>query len=545
MEAGGVVNIYPILNRLSIQDRDTGIVAPWKRNWAQNEYIETFQTQWNQNKPVRIIVLKARQLGISTATGGLMFSLSFIHNDRNSLIVAHEMDSSEHLLGMSQRYWRTYPFSPLYTPKYVSKKHLEWVETGSSIKVITAGNKDSGRSRTIHYLHASEVAFWDEAADLMLGLNQTVPNAPHTFIALESTANGIGDYFYDQWNAAVAGDTEYIPLFFPWWKHPDYTGTHIHLSTTLTNPSDDEKLLRKLGVSDDSIVWRRWAIPNLCGGDIAKFNQEYPSSPEEAFISTGHNVFPIGPLTRVYEKMNGRRGRLHRDATQPNGIRFQPDASGPLTIFSPPSIEDRDWGRYMIGGDPTHTTRGDPAVAQVINRRNYRQVAIFRGRVDPSTFAEELAKLGAYYNDAMIATESTGPGYATIGALVNMEYPHLWKSRWADKTPGIVATTYGWQTTHKSKEWAIGFLLKIIIDSDLQIHDSTTFTELRDYVSLEHGGYGPASNSGNDDTVMSLAICCIAAATDTPLAPYGAGLNPTSISITPDQAMDPSYWEGN
>lgn len=535
------MNIYPLLDQLHIQDRDTGMVTPWKRNWAQEEYVATFQEQWNLGKPVRIIVLKARQLGISTATGGIMFSLSFVRHNLNSMIVAHEMDSSEHLLGISQRYWDTFPFAPLYTPRYLSKKHLAWVETGSSIKVVTAGNSKAGRSKTIHALHASEVAFWEDPETLMLGLRQTVPNAPHTFIAMESTANGIGNYFYDQWNAAVSGDTEYIPMFFPWWRHPEYTASHMRMTGLLSDMTEEERALTKLGVDDDHLLWRRWAIPNLAGNDIHKFHQEYPSTPEEAFVSTGYNVFPIQPLSRVYERMEGRRGRLVRDSTAPNGVRFQADITGPFTMFCPPS-DDLDWGRYFVGGDPTHTTRGDLACAQVINRRSYEQVGVFRGRVDPGSFAEELAKLGAFYNHATIATEVTGPGYATIGRLIEMDYPHLWRSRWADKNPGIVATTYGWQTTFKTKEWAIGFLLKAIVDADILIHDPITFTEMRDYVALEHGGYGPSSKNGNDDTVMSFAIACIASATDTPVAPYGSDRPPGRLGITPDDAMNPDFW---
>lgn len=535
------MRITPLLDRLKIQDRNSGMVVPWERNWAQDEYVADFERQWNEGKPVRTIILKARQLGISTATGGIMFSLSFAINDCASLIVAHEMDSSEHLLSISERYWKTYPFRRLYTPKYLSKKHLAWKETDSSIKVVTAGNVDAGRSKTIRLLHASEVAFWDDAETLMLGLRQTVPNAPGTMIVIESTANGIGNYFYDQWNAAVAGDTEFVPLFFPWWKHPEYTGAAIGLTERVSDMSEDERMLRSLGVTDDALRWRRWAIPNLCGSDVDKFRQEYPATPEEAFVSTGHNVFPIGPLTRVYERMEGRRGRLVRDPHTRNGVRFQADITGPFTIYCEPSA-DLDWGKYFVGGDPTHTTRGDYAVGQVINRRTYEQVGVFRGRCDPSSFAEELGKLGSFYNNATISTEATGPGYATIGRLVEMDYPHLWRPRYADRNPGIVATTYGWQTTFKTKEWAIGFLLKAIVDSDIRVHDPETFKEMRDYIALDHGGYGPSSKQGHDDTVMSFAIACICSATDTPLAPYGADLPPGRKLITPEQAMSPGFW---
>jgi hypothetical protein len=542
------VNLRPLLNRLKIQDRDTGLVLPWEINWAQDEFIAEFHNQWNANRPVRIIVLKARQLGISTATQALGFTLGFVMPDTQNLTVAHEMDSSEHLLTMSRRYWDTFDFKELYTPRYASRKHMEWVETGSSIKVITAKNEQAGRGRTIRFMHGSEVAFWENAEILMLGLEQTVPVFKETAIVLESTANGIGNYFYDTWNAAVQGDIDYVPMFFPWWKHPQYHSAHINLQPAEPPFDAEEKSLAALIPADEykeRLGWRRWAIRNLAGNDIHRFHQEYPSTPEEAFVSTGLNVFPVQKLAGVYEKKTGRPGRLVRDTSVRNGVRFQDDITGPLTIYRWPS-DNEEWGVYMVGGDPTHTTRGDYACAQVINRRNYEQVAIWRGRVDPMSFAEELAKLGMYYNQAVIASESTGPGYGTIGRLVQMNYPKLYRATWADKNPGAVAQVYGWNTTFKSKEWAIGHLLKLIVDEEISIHDSHTFTELRDYVTLPQGGYGPASDRGHDDTVMSLAIACIASATEPPVDPFGQ--NPVTPLLpnkraTETQALDPDYWE--
>ena len=307
-------------------------------------------------------------------------------------------------------------------------------------------------------------------------------------------------------------------FFYPWHKHPEYTASHMGLEYhNLTDLDPDEKTLRTIGVSDDRLAWRRWAVKNLTGNDVNQFHQEYPSTPEEAFVATGTNVFPIGKLAQCYQPKEGRPGRLVRNGTS---VSFQADVDGPLRIFSWPSA-DRDWGKYAIGGDPTHTVKGDFAVAQVINRRTYEQVAVFRGRTDPMSFAEELAKLGRYYNDAMIATEVEGPGYATIGKLMEMDYPYIWRHRWADKTPGKIAETYGWSTTFKRKQWAIGHLLKLIVDQDIVIHDRTTFMEMRDYVTLPDGGYGPAVMGGHDDTVMALAIDCICAATESPLSSYG------------------------
>lgn len=552
------MNLYPILDELKIQHRTTGVVSPWVRNWAQEEYIAEFHRQWNANRPVRIIVLKARQLGISTATGGLMFSLGFVIPDFPSLIIAHEMDGSEHLLGISKRYWETFPYHRIYTPQYLSRKHLAWRETGSSIQVVTAKNEKAGRSRTLRGVHGSEVGFWDDASTLMLGLRQTVPQAPGTFIALESTANGVGNYFYDTWYKAVSGDSEFVPLFFPWWRHYEYRASYIGIDATrpLTDLSEEERALQVLMrtggdgrepmTADDvkeCLWWRRWAVVNLAEHDLDQFHQEYPATPEEAFVSSGRNVFPIGKLGKCYERKQGARGWLVRDTNATNGVRFQPDVAGPLTIFSYPAA-DRDWGIYFVGGDPTGTTRGDRACIQVINRRTSEQVAVWHGRMDPVGMAREMAKIGYYYNRAMVTTEATGPGYSTIGALIEMDYPFIWKNRSADREPGAIASNYGFNTTSKSKDWWVGNLLKLVVDGDVTIHDPMTFDQMRNYVTLDDGGYGPASDKGYDDAVAALAITCLCSATEGPMLPYGADTGP---KMTPPpstaEAIDPSWWE--
>jgi hypothetical protein len=513
------MKLLPFVRTLSIQTKEARLTK-FSPNWAQVQYLEEIERQFTEGRPARVIVLKARQLGISTATEAVMFSLCFLLQRVRALVIAHEQEASEHLLSMCSTYWDTFPFKDLYSTRYQGRKHLAWNETASQIKVATAGNLSAGRSTTLHALHASEVAFWADADTLMAGLRQTVPSLPGTFIALESTANGVGNWFYRMWHAAVNGENEYTPMFFPWWEHPEYAASRLHLPVEHLGELDaEERLLRRMGLDDDRLMWRRWAIANLCQADEKIFHQEYPSTPEEAFVATGANVFPSEHLRECFAKMRGQQGRLIRE---PNGdVRFAPDISGPLTIYRFPS-RDTDWGRYFVGGDPTHTTRGDYAVAQVINRHNYEQVARWRGRIDPQSFAEELVKLGTFYNRAMISTEITGPGYATIGAILEQGYPSVWQHRWADKTPGHLSESYGFTTTHRHKQWAIGHLLKLIVDHEVTVHDQVTFNEMLNYVTLDNGGFGPASDKMHDDTVMALAITCVCASTEGLGLPYGS-----------------------
>lgn len=511
------MNLLPLVQRLSILDKNFNVI-PFNPNWAQLEFLRTYEKLIEDKRPVRIIVLKARQLGLSTMTEALIFLRAKMYEGTHGLVVAHEKDSSEHLFGMTRLYWETYPWKRLYTPKYLSRKEMSWIETNSTIQIATAKNIRAGRGRTLASLHASEVAFWDRPTELMLGLRQSVPNTPESMIVLESTANGVGNYFYKTWKSAESGDSEYVPLFFPWWQHPEYSGSASGLREGLGGHlNEEERLLSRIGVDDDHLVWRRYAIRDLCGGDLNQFHQEYPSTPEEAFIVSGTNVFPLDPLRAAYQPMEGVNGWLVRNGDR---VEFKPDRAGPLKVFRKPS-PNLDWGKYYVGGDPTRSNYGDYACAQVINRRTYEQVAVYRRKIDPMSFAEELAKLGMWYNQAGLATENEGPGYATIGRLIEIDYPNLYRRRAADKHQGKIAEMYGWSTTWKTKEWAVGFLIKLLADASLVIHDDATFQEMRDYVTLENGGYGPADDrAGHDDTVMSLAIACICSVTEGAPQPF-------------------------
>lgn len=516
------MQLETLVSRLSILTKDLTI-EPLELNWAQREYLELAQHQLETTGKIRIIVLKARQLGISTITEALLFTLCFLYDNYKAMVIAHEVPASQNLLAMTNRYWETYPFKDLFSTQYAGKNHLQWAETHSGIAVATAGNKGVGRSATIHAVHASEVAFWPDPEIAMLGLRQTIPSSPGTAIILESTANGMGNYFHKTWLDAEAGDSEFAPLFFPWHKHPEYTGSYIGLPCdNMGELDEEEQALRHMGVSDDRLVWRRYAIRDLCQNDLLKFKQEYPATPAEAFIASGTNVFPHAELSAVYEPEPGMKGVLFEDAS---GIRFKPASDGPLTVFKAPS-PDEDHGQYFVAGDPTHSTRGDFAVAQVVNRRTLEQVAEWRGRIDPVSFADVLFNLGYYYNTAEIVTEIEGPGYSTIGALIAKNYPKIYNKSRPDTTPGKMSTDqFGWSTTMQSKHLMIGWLLRVVVDRSLTIHSTTLYNEMRNYVTLDNGGYGPATGNGSakgyDDTVMSMAMAVVCHFMSAPVMAYG------------------------
>jgi hypothetical protein len=280
---------------------------------------------------------------------------------------------------------------------------------------------------------------------------------------------------------------------------------------------EERELAQQFKLSLGQLAWRRHSIMNDCLGDEDQFKQEYPCTPNEAFLSTGRNVFPLNRLDEHSEITPGIRGMLIND----NGkIKFVRDATGPLTIFKAPG-RDPIFSKYVVAGDPTKTTYGDKACIQVINRFTFEQVAVFHQHLDAVPFAHELMKLGYFYNTALLNCEIEGPGYATIGVILDNSYPDVWQHRWADKAPGKVSTSWGWSTNYQRKHWAMEKVKFLLARKDgLTIHDRLTHDQMENFVYQAYGEMGPASSGLNDDAVMALAIAVVSTLTEADL-PYG------------------------
>lgn len=482
--------------------------------WAQRKFCAEVERQYNSGKPVRIITLKARQLGISTVTEGILFLWGFIHHGTNGLVLANENTTSLELFEMTKLYWETWPFRHGYKLKSSTRQQLQWYDTRSRLRIATARNVVSGRGSTIQAVHASEVAFYPDPKTLMLGLNQTIPQKHGTIVVVESTANGMGNWYYDEWQAAEEGDSDYVPLFFPWYMHPEYW-----LHTTLTVKSEltvEERQLLRVGATFENLAWRRWAINNRAGGDLNLFMQEYPSTPEEAFITTGRPIFSASHLKTAFKELEGVRGRFIEDHKK--RVQFIVDTAGPWTIFKQPKKGDTRWDRYFAAGDPSETVAGDPACVQVINRQTFEQVAVYHNRVNPMHFADEMMMAGKFYNECMLCPEVEGGGQACVARILTKGYPNVWLDKRADRLNQSF-NVFGWSTNYQRKQWAIGLLQRLILDGSLTLHDRKTYNQLRNYVEDESGYWGNADRETHDDAVMALAIAVTASEQEGPFTP--------------------------
>jgi hypothetical protein len=197
-----------------------GQIVPFTLNRSQLYLHQKIEDQIARMGRVRVIVLKGRQQGISTYVEGRFYWKTSMNQGKRAYILTHLQEATDNLFAMTQRYHEHCPGPLKPHTKNQSAKALTFDKLDSEFSVATAGSKGTGRSGTGQYMHGSEVGFWDNAADHMAGIGQTIPEEAGTEIILESTGNGIGNEFHKRWQDAVRGKSDYLAVFIPWFWEP-------------------------------------------------------------------------------------------------------------------------------------------------------------------------------------------------------------------------------------------------------------------------------------------------------------------------------------
>lgn len=274
-------------NFLKIRTK-SGRIEPFVFNRAQEYLHERLETQKAQTGKVRALILKGRQQGCSTYVQARDFHIVATHRGMKAFILTHEAEATKNLFEMTKRYNDELPEGLIPIPDTSSAKELKFNTLNSSYAVGTAGNKSVGRSQTIQIFHGSEVAYWPHAEEHAKGILQAISNEPGTEIILESTANGIGNYFYNMWMAAVTGQSDFQAIFIPWYWQPEYRITKD--SGVVFVLSDDERALldehQQKGLTEEHLLWRRKKLKEFSNDHetaVELFNVEYPMTALDAF----------------------------------------------------------------------------------------------------------------------------------------------------------------------------------------------------------------------------------------------------------------------
>ncbi len=470
-------------------------------NDCQRIITEALDKQLAETGKVRAIILKARQQGISTYCAGRVFWKTYFTPHARSVVMAHDSATSDALFNMSRNIIKN--MNPKFRPNEVKSNAKEIVISAphfkkdtsnekpvSSYRLYTAGSPEAGRGTTPTIAHLSEVAFWTHDEKILAGLFQGISEAPGTEVILESTANGAMGEFYRLWKGAIEGENEYLPLFLPWFVTPEY---YRDPPESFERSSEEDLLVENHGLSDGQLYWRRLKIAE--GGEL-KFRQEYPATPDEAFITAGSSVFDASKVARLLPVEPEKKFVFDFEASA-----WEPSNEGNLLIWDYP-----DWdSNYIVAADVALGVGQDYSTAVVLDT-DRKVIGLYRdNHIDPSKFGDLLFYLGRYYNNALLTVESNSMGVATLSRLTQMNYVNLYKQTKISSISKEEGTTPGFRTTQVTKPHIIGNLKNAVENDDIWIGSKTIIQELKDYISTP-SGRTEAAPGCYDDTIMATAI---------------------------------------
>lgn len=483
---------------VSIVDKERQLV-PFKLN-PQQKCIMKNMGKFN-------ICLKSRQLGITSVS--LAYSLYLTHTrpNVNCMIMSHCMESNDEIFGKLKQMYEDLPDCVKRKTTTYNKTTIKF-DNGSKIKVVVCGSKDNGRGATLDFVHFSEVGLMDEKNfnNQYVAIQQALVNSGQ--MILESTAKGL-NHFSELWNKATNGEfTLWKHFFFNWIQDrkmfknqiKDYTQKYIESNgkpLTEEGLTAEEIILVDSGATYEQLMWRRIKIEDI--GEN-RFHEEYPSTPMEAFVSSGSNVFDVKV---IQERLSGvlKLKSMSVPSNAPEIIRKYRDY---LNIWKLP-VKNK---KYYLGVDTGEGLSGnnDFSVISVLDEDGF-QVAEWRSnKVKPYEFAEIVNEMGKYYNHGMLIVEKESAGHTVVDKVRHdFDYINMYKYKAYDQKSGKKRRTVGWDTNAKSKPLMILNMQEMFETGQCLINSKDLLNEMRMFQSSDDGKLS-APKGQHDDCVMAFAM---------------------------------------
>lgn len=580
-----------------IKPKDGGEDIPLTLNRPQRRLVEAFEEERLAGRPIRVIVLKARQWGGSTVTQIYMTWLQLIHGKGlNSLIVGHVKTAAAEVSSMFDKMMDHYPtrliecaqfaacndkaaantatgcatifplehegdnsLSPAKdkTAKVTSDRNSRLLRhiplRNCKIKVGSAETPNSARGGDSALVHCTEVAFWKRTdnktpEDIVRSACAGASYRPMTMIVYESTANGTGNFFQREYDAAKRGESQFKAVFVAWWQIERYALPIINtekFATRLWQQRNDTSVasqreepgrylwkLWEMGATLEAINW--YVCERRKYNDHGDMAAEFPSDDIEAFQHSGAHVFD--PYRVNDFRADCRLPRMKGDIVAQGmkgdkalqNLRFDHTEGGQLWVWATPetfgdaTIADRYLVVVDIGG---RSAKADWSVICVFDRYWMMEggrpevVAQWYGHIDMDLLAWKAVQVARYYNDSLLVVESNtlethdderwlegGDQSSYILNAIRDVYPNLYARRQSAedirrKTP----VKYGFHTNVKTKPEIISTLIEVVREHLYVERDERCLDEYLTYVRRQNGSYG-ATDGKHDDLLMTRAI---------------------------------------
>ena len=480
--------------------------CPFFLNRVQGDFISRLKKH-GSSRPY--FILKGRQQGFTTLITAIQLAFAIVRRNFSGFTVADRDDNVKSIfLDKAKMMYSRLPKRLKPTEKINTSNELYFDKLNSSLRVSCA-SENIGRSRTLSFIHYSEVSFFKcSLASLQKSIQETL--VPDAICVYETTANGYGDA-KDLWDSGYC-----INLFYGWWLTDEYSAAPTELSTNDSWLAKRLFYLKQKGLTENQLSWYKRKYESYI--DRSAIRQEYPCSPEEAFIACGDSIFDTESISDAlsngeipysigyfsYEKtdtpIRDAEGNILYFNTSITSIKFIKSDTGYIKIVEEPYIK-RDKGfiishPYVIGADTSGSGK-DYFAAKVIDNVNGRCVAtLHRQIMDEDLFSEQLYCLGKYYNDAVIAVE-TNYSRHPMRVLRNLSYPSLFSSS-AEEYAGFL-------TTSVTRPLIIANLVTQMRENIQLETDKETLLEMVNFVR-HPGGKPQAAEGKHDDLVMASAI---------------------------------------
>lgn len=526
---------YWAVNAVKIRHKNTGCLVPFVLNSAQLDVLDVLEDMRRADEPIRLIILKSRQWGASTLIQLYMAWIQMVHRRNwHSVVCAHVKDTSRTIRFMFKSLLADYPECLVDEDDFGiegnddgTRRHryeLQRFERAENISIIkgrdcrvaiaSAECQDSVRGTDIAMAHLSEVAYWNattkkDPEDFMRAVCSSVPLQPYTAVVIESTANGVGNFFHREWTRAEQGESDKRAVFVPWYRCDGYTLPVKDAGALWQSLNEYEKNLWSVhGCTLEQINWyrnksREYRLPE-------KMHAEFPTTPLEAFVASDANVFAASDIEvlRADCREPAQRGNLWLDGGQ---YRMVPGHNGQLKVWQQPVGGAEYVAAVDVGG---RSASADWSVIVVMRRcpgRTPEVVAQWRGHIDHDLLANNAMAIAGYYNEALLVIESntleTADEAQSAASVLHRVARGYWNTyrRKRNVTGGVSDTAIGFHTNRKTKALIIDTLMKAVREHGYIERDTGACDELATYTLTPSGCY-QAGRGNHDDMLMTRAI---------------------------------------
>ena len=429
------------------------------------------QREFEGQRGERNIVLKARQMGLTTWVAARFFLNTITHQGTLTLEVAHTQEAAEEIFRIVHRFYQWLPDElkdGLLKTSRANARQLVFPRLDAQYRVESAGDRNAGRGLTVQNLHCSELARWPRnPGETLAGLRASL--APGGELVMESTPSGVGGCFFDEWQRAE--ETGTVRHFFPWWKESNYLAAAVDPAGYT---EEERELTERYGLSPEQIGYRRQMRANF--GKLAR--QEYAEDPDACFSMSGDCYFEADVIERRLKEL------------MQSGIEA---GSGDLMEWLP-AMPKRS---FVVSVDPAGGgSAGDYSAIEVIDMETGVQCAEYAAHVAGLELARKAAELAERYNHASLVVERNNHGCGVLAYLESdCKYDHVYEQH------GLA----GWLTTSLSRPRMLADLGSALVEAPGNFQSARFLRECRTFVRQPNGI--PAAQPGtHDDLVMAMAI---------------------------------------